>query len=98
MPTGDGPVAGSAVASVVVHSSGAVCTRVARFDLPEPPPGGGTTTVRVTGLPPTPHEDSRRGRVTAGPSGLRVTDIRVEFGAALRRGDELPRLRLDLED
>lgn len=98
MPTGDGPVAGSAVASVVVHSSGAVCTRVARFDLPEPPPGGGTTTVRVTGLPPTLHEDSLRGRVTAGPSGLRVTDIRVEFGAALRRGDELPRLRLDLED
>lgn len=84
--------------SVVVHSSGAVCTRSARLDLPGPPPGGGTATVRVTGLPPTLHEDSLRGRVVSGPSGLRVTDIRVEYGATLRRGDELPRLRLDLED
>lgn len=93
IPTGDGPVTGSAVTSVVVHSSGAVCTRTARLDLP-----AGAAAVRVTGLPPTLHEDSLRGRVVSGPEGLRITDIRVEFGAALRRGDDLPRLRLDLED
>ncbi|WP_329178017.1 DUF4139 domain-containing protein [Streptomyces sp. NBC_01477] len=81
--------------SVVVHSSGAVCTRLARLD---PPSGDGTAAVRVTGLPPTLYEDSLRGRIVSGPAGLRVTDIRVEFGATLRRGDELPRLRLDLED
>ncbi|MFG1810041.1 DUF4139 domain-containing protein [Streptomyces sp. NPDC049040] len=94
-PAADGPVAPSAVTSVVVHSSGAVCTRLARIDLP---PGDGTAPVRITGLPPTLHEDSLRGRIVSGPPGLRVTDIRVELGAALRRGDELPRLRLDLED
>lgn len=88
IPTGDGPVTGSAVTSVVVHSSGAVCTRTARLDLP-----AGAAAVRVTGLPPTLHEDSLRGRVVSGPEGLRITDIRVEFGAALRRGDDLPRPR-----
>ncbi|WP_235002212.1 DUF4139 domain-containing protein [Actinacidiphila paucisporea] len=99
---GDGPVASSTLTSAVVHSSGAVCTRLARFDLP--PSGGDTVTVRVTGLPPTLYEESLRGRVVSGPDGgdgavgPRVTDIRVEFGATLRRGDELPRLRLDLED
>ncbi|WUH92927.1 DUF4139 domain-containing protein [Streptomyces sp. NBC_00433] len=90
---------------MAVHSSGAVCTRLARFELP--PGGGDTVTVRVTGLPPTLYEESLRGRIVSGPEGaggadgaggLRVTDIRVEFGATLRRGDELPRLRLDLED
>lgn len=98
IPAAGGPTAPSAVTSVVVHSSGAVCTRLARLDLPEPPPGDGTVTVQVTGLPPTLDEDSLRCRVVTGPGGLRVTDIRVGFGATLRRGDDLPRLRLDLED
>jgi hypothetical protein len=91
----DGPVAPSEVTSVVVHSTGAVCTRHARLDLPA---GDGTRVVRVTGLPPSLSEDSLRGRVLSGPPGLRVTDVRLEFGATLRRGDELPHLRMDLED
>lgn len=89
------PPTPSAVTSVVVHSSGAVCTRLARLDLAI---RSGAATVRVAGLPPSLFEHSLRGRVVAGPPGLRVTDVRLDFGATLRRGDELPGLRLDLED
>ena len=89
------PDAQSAVTSVVVHSSGAVCTRLARFD---PAIRDGAATVRVVGLPPTLFEHSLRGRVVAGPPGLRVADVRLDVGATLRRGDELPGQRLDLED
>ncbi|NUS11167.1 MAG: DUF4140 domain-containing protein, partial [Streptomyces sp.] len=85
----------SEVTSVVVYSAGAICTRRARFALPA---GDGPLTVRVTGLSPALLEESLRCAVAAGPDGLRVTDIRVEYGVTLRRGDELPRLQLDLED
>lgn len=91
----EAPSARSAVTSVVVHSSGAVCTRRARFDVRI---RDGAGTARVHGLPPTLYEHSVRGRVVSGPAGLRVTDVRLDLRATLRRGDELPRLRLDLED
>jgi Domain of unknown function (DUF4139)/N-terminal domain of unknown function (DUF4140) len=84
----------SALESVVVYSSGAVCTRVARLTLP----AGGPGPVWVEGLPLALDPHSLRGRVLAGPPGLRVTDVRVDVTAALRRGDDLPALRLDLED
>ncbi|MFC4033314.1 DUF4139 domain-containing protein [Streptomyces polygonati] len=85
----------SAVTSVVVHASGAVCTRLARLELAL---GDGAVTVRVPGLPPTLVEHSLRGRVVSGPPGLRVTDLRLDFGAVLRRAEQLPSLRLDVED
>jgi hypothetical protein len=97
----DGPVAPSEITTVVVHAAGAVCTRRARFDVPPgagSPDAGGPVVVRVTGLPVSLHEDSLRGRISAGPAGLRIADIRVEYGATLRRGDELPGLWLDFED
>jgi hypothetical protein len=85
----------SVLSAVVVHSSGAVCTRLAHLD---PAPRDGAGTVRVAGLPPTLFEHSLRGRVVAGPPGLRVADVRLDVGATLHRGSELPSQRLDLED
>ncbi len=85
----------STLESVVVHSSGAVCTRRARLVLP---PAGDDVTVRVEGLPPTLQEHSLRARVVAGPPGVRVTDVRLDLRAESRRGEERPGLRLDLED
>ena len=94
-----GAAATSRLTSVVVYGRGAVCTRSAAVTLP---PGGEdgaeTVVVRVAGLPPSLLDGSLRGRVTEGPAGLRVTDIRVEYAAVLRRRDDLPRLRLDVED
>ncbi|MGW5349000.1 DUF4139 domain-containing protein [Streptomyces sp. NPDC004031] len=90
----DGPAVPSALTSVVVYAAGAVCTRRARLTLP---PGDGPVTVRVTGFSPALLEQSLRCRVSADEE-IRVADIRVGHGATLRRGDELPRLRLDLED
>lgn len=87
----------SALESVVVHSSGAVCTRRARCTLPAPEPGA-PVRVRLEGLPVTLYEHSLRGRVLSGPEGLRVTDARLDVEARLQRSDELPALRLDLED
>ncbi|WP_346267963.1 DUF4139 domain-containing protein, partial [Streptomyces sp. SID4948] len=78
-----------------MHASGAVCTRLVRL---EPAAGESAVSVRVPGLPPALFEHSLRARVVSGPPGLRVTDIRLDFGATLRRGDELPNVRLDLED
>lgn len=91
----DTPAVRSSVRSVVVHSSGAVCTRRATVT---PRLRDGAATVRFEGLPPTLYEHSVRGAVVSGPAGLRVTDVRLDLGATLRRGDELPSLRLDLED
>jgi len=85
----------SVLRSVVVYAAGAVCTRRARVGVPT---GGGEATVRIGGLPPTLYEHSLRGRVVAPAGGPRVTDIRLDLGATLRRGDELPSVRLDLED
>ncbi|WP_329140405.1 DUF4139 domain-containing protein [Streptomyces sp. NBC_01476] len=85
----------SALTSVVVHAAGAVCTRRAHVTVPA---GNGEATVRIGGLPLTLHEQSLRAHVVTGPRGLRVTGIRLDLGATLRRGDELPGLRLDLED
>ncbi|MFF7197386.1 DUF4139 domain-containing protein [Streptomyces sp. NPDC008079] len=100
VPSGtDEPKAPSAaeseVTSVVVHASGAVVTRRARVTVPT---GTAETTVRVEGLPPTLYEQSLRGRVVNGPHGLRVTDVRLDVGATVHRGEQLPSLRLDLED
>jgi hypothetical protein len=91
----DAPSVRSTVTSVVVHASGAVVTRRARLDLPA---YDGAVTVRVAGLPVTLYEHSLRGCVVSGPAGLRVTDVRLDFAAVPRRGDEVPGLRLDLED
>jgi hypothetical protein len=81
----------------VVYAAGAVCTRRARVTLP---PGEGPVTVRVTGFSPALLEHSLRCRVTAedAAGAVQVTDIRAGYGATLHRGDELPCLRLDLED
>ncbi|MEW2516607.1 DUF4139 domain-containing protein [Actinacidiphila alni] len=89
------PAAPSEVTSVVVHAAGAVVTRRARIIVPA---GGTETTVRIGGLPPTLYEQSLRGRVVNGPEGLRVTDVRLDVGATVHRGEQLPGLRLDLED
>lgn len=98
IPDGEpAPRVESVLDSVVVHSSGAVCTRRARCVLPPAPPGV-PVRVRLDGLPVTLFEHSLRGRVRSGPPGLRVTDARLEVGARLQRPDELPALRLDLED
>ncbi|MEU6855052.1 DUF4139 domain-containing protein, partial [Actinacidiphila alni] len=89
------PAAPSKVTSVVVHAAGAVVTRRARITVPD---GDTETTVRIGGLPPTLYEQSLRGRVVNGPEGLRVTDVRLDVGATVHRGEQLPGLRLDLED
>jgi hypothetical protein len=103
--TADGTADGTApsrLTSVVVHGRGAVCTRSAEVTLPQGGADGGdggeTVVVRVADLPPSLLDSSLRGRVAEGPGGLRVTDIRVEYAATLRRRDDLPRLRLDVED
>ncbi|WP_335979062.1 DUF4139 domain-containing protein [Streptomyces sp. CA2R106] len=62
------------------------------------PSAGGTVQVRVGGLPPTLNAGSLRGSVRSGPPGLRVADVRVDVTATLRRGEQAPGLRLDLED
>ncbi|SDO19764.1 DUF4139 domain-containing protein [Actinacidiphila guanduensis] len=85
----------SVLREVVVHAAGAVCTRTARVELPA---SGAEPVVRISGLPPTVQRHSLRGRVVSGPAGLRVADIRVDVGAVLRQGEQLPSLRLDLED
>ncbi len=92
------PSAGSELRAVVVHAAGAVCTRRAVLDLPVRAGSEETVAVRLTGLPPALPESSLRGRVVSGPAGLRVTDARVDVAGTLRRGPELPELRLDLED
>jgi hypothetical protein len=89
------PSAPSTVRSVVVHASGAVCTRRAHVTVPD---GNGETAVRIGGLPPTLYAHSLRARVAAGPRGPRVTDIRLDLAPTPRRADELPSLRFDLED
>ncbi|MEW1859128.1 DUF4139 domain-containing protein [Streptomyces sp. NPDC088194] len=112
--SGSGPgEARSVLTAVVVHAEGAMCTRRASVVLPtavtaagpastaapESAPGGdGTVRVRIGGLPPTLSAGSLRGSVVSGPPGLRVADIRVDVAATLRRGEEAPGLRLDLED
>ncbi|SEG07722.1 conserved hypothetical protein [Actinacidiphila yanglinensis] len=88
----------SALTSVVVHAQGAVCTRRARLLLPAGTFGEAAVRVRVGGLPPALYGGSLRGSVVSGPPGLRVADIRVDVAATLRRGEEAPGLRLDLED
>lgn len=88
----------SVLESVVVHSTGAVCTRRARCELPVGGPGGTPVPVWIEGLPVTVYEHSLGARVLSGPPGLRVTDVRVRRSGGLQRADELPRLRLDLED
>jgi len=90
----------SVLASVVVHSVGAVCARRARCVLPARllPSPESVARVRIEGLPVTLYEHSLRGRVLSGPPGLRVTDVRVEWTAAPRQSGELPGLRLELEE
>ena len=88
------PGTASVLRTVVVHPWGALATRGARLELP----AGFAGAVRVEGLSPVLHEHSLRGRVVAGPPGLRVADVRLDPRVLLRRADELPGLRLDLED
>ncbi|WP_225847199.1 DUF4139 domain-containing protein [Streptomyces sp. HPF1205] len=86
----------SEVRSVVVHAAGAVCTRRARVLVPRD--GAGEVTVRIGGLPPTLYERSLRGRVLGGPAGTRVTDLRLDVSARVHRGQDVPALRMDVED
>ncbi|MEU9293985.1 DUF4139 domain-containing protein [Streptomyces sp. NPDC048266] len=65
---------GSTLDSVVVYAQGALCRRLARGSVP---PDG---RVRVTGLPRSLDPGSLRARVL-GPSGVRVTEARVEVEA-----------------
>ncbi|MGW4686638.1 DUF4139 domain-containing protein [Streptomyces sp. NPDC004244] len=65
---------GSTLDSVVVYAQGALCRRLARG--PVPPDGR----LRVTGLPRSLDPGSLRARVLH-PSGVRVTEVRVEVEA-----------------
>lgn len=100
----DGPGAPSVLTSVVVYAAGAVCTRRAQVALPTGPVDGAETTetaettVRIDGLPTAADARSLRGRVVSGPAGLRVTDLRLDVGAVVRRADGTPNQRMDLED
>src|SRR5688572_26805368 len=76
----------SVLDSVVVHSSGAVCTRRARCPLPSPEPGA-PVRLRLEGLPVTLYEHTLRGRILSGPPGLRVTDARLDVEARLQHSD-----------
>ncbi|WP_223830895.1 DUF4139 domain-containing protein [Streptomyces venezuelae] len=71
---------GSTLDSVVVYAQGALCRRLARGSVP---PGG---LIRVTGLPRALDPGSLRARVL-GPSGVRVTEARVEIEAEPLGGD-----------
>ncbi|MEU7008819.1 DUF4139 domain-containing protein [Streptomyces sp. NPDC046332] len=64
----------STLDAVVVYAQGAVCRRLARGGVPS------DGRVRVTGLPPSLDPGSLRARVL-GPSGVRVTEARVEVEA-----------------
>lgn len=72
----------SALRSVTVYARGAVCTRAARI---EPAGGAIPRVVRVAGLPLSLRSGSLRARVAAGPSGLRVHDVKQTFQVQLAR-------------
>ncbi|WP_306329378.1 DUF4140 domain-containing protein, partial [Streptomyces venezuelae] len=65
---------GSTLDAVVVYAQGALCRRLARGSVPPDGP------VRITGLPRALDPGSLRARVI-GPSGVRVTEARVEIEA-----------------
>ena len=81
----------SVLDSVTVYSAGAVCRRSARLELSAAAPGGAEGPLRVvfTGLPLVLDQHSLRGRVLAGPAGLRVLDVRREVEAALPEAEDL---------
>lgn len=88
----DHPAWPSTLDSVVVHSAGAVCRRLARGTLPEAP-GGGPVRLLLTGLPRSLRPDSLRAAVVGGSSGLRVTEVRLAATAEPRETADLPELR-----
>ncbi|MEY9967750.1 hypothetical protein ABIA33_005829 [Streptacidiphilus sp. MAP12-16] len=82
--------ADSVLHSVVVYASGALCRRRARVALPG---SGGPIRVRLGGLPLALDAHSLRGRLLAGPAGLRVLDVRREVAAALPAAEDLSPLQ-----
>ncbi|NUU23605.1 MAG: DUF4139 domain-containing protein, partial [Streptomycetaceae bacterium] len=81
---------GSVLESVVVYAQGAVCTRRARFTLPED--HCGELRIRVGDVPLSAYAQSLRGSVVAGPDGLRVADVRPHLEAAVVEPEDMPGL------
>ncbi|MFC8493359.1 DUF4139 domain-containing protein [Streptomyces sp. NPDC057235] len=81
---------GSTLDSVVVYAQGAVCRRLARGVVPR------DGRVRVAGLPRTLDPGSLRARVL-GPSGVRVTEARVEVASEPLDGGPPDELRREVE-
>ncbi|MGC0317099.1 DUF4139 domain-containing protein [Kitasatospora acidiphila] len=83
-PSIDPPSADTAVSAptvldaVVVHASGALCTRVAGVALP----AEGPVRLRLTGLPAVLEPGTVRARLTAAPAGWRITELRPSLEAA----------------
>lgn len=82
---------GSALESVVVYAQGAVCTRRARFTLPEG--HRGEFRIHVADVPLSAYAQSLRGTVAAGPDGLRVADVRPRIEAVAVEPRDVPELR-----
>ncbi|MCC9311131.1 DUF4139 domain-containing protein [Kitasatospora sp. RB6PN24] len=64
--------------AVVVHASGALCTRVAAVTLP----AAGPVRLRLTGLPAVLEPGTVRARLAAAPAGWRITELRPSLEAA----------------
>ncbi|WP_228718111.1 DUF4139 domain-containing protein [Kitasatospora acidiphila] len=64
--------------AVVVHASGALCTRVAGVALP----AEGPVRLRLTGLPAVLEPGTVRARLAAAPAGWRITELRPSLEAA----------------
>ncbi|WP_436776977.1 mucoidy inhibitor MuiA family protein [Yinghuangia sp. YIM S09857] len=86
---------GSALASVVVYAQGAICTRRARFTLPEG--HRGEFRIHVGDVPLSAYPQSLRGSVAAGPDGLRVADVRPRIEAVVVAPRDVPELRRALD-
>ena len=80
----------SQLEAVTVYASGAVCTR--RVKVAEP-----TRQVRITGLPLSLRPTSLRARISVGPDGLRVLDVRAGFDAQLAEEVDVPAEQKALE-
>lgn len=82
---------GSVLESVVVYAQGAICTRRARFTLPEG--HRGEFRVHVDDVPLSAYPQSLRGSVASGPDGLRVADVRPHIDAVVVEPRDVPELR-----
>ncbi|MFF7947667.1 mucoidy inhibitor MuiA family protein [Streptomyces griseorubiginosus] len=83
----------SALHSVIVYASGALCRRRITVDLPQ---GATPLPVRIVGLPLTLAPESLRARVLSGPPGIGVQDVRHEVDVELASPEQLPQLQREL--